>query len=160
MTHPLVHQTPLNTRDALYGGRTEAMRLHYRVRDGEQIRYCDVMSLYPYVCKYSKLPVGHRVIHVGDTCRDIDAMLQKEGFIKCCTLPPKRLFHPELPFRCNSKLLFSLCRTCATELNTSTVCSHETVAERALIGTWVMDEVRLAVQKGYRVLKGVQGVRI
>jgi hypothetical protein len=32
-------------------------------------------------------------------------------------------------------------------------CTHETVAERALIGTWVMDEVRLAVQKGYEVIE-------
>jgi hypothetical protein len=64
-THPLVQQTPLNTRDALYGGRTEAMRLHYRVREGEKIRYCDVMILYTYVCKYSKFPLGQPVIHVG-----------------------------------------------------------------------------------------------
>jgi hypothetical protein len=28
---------------------------------------------------------------------------------------------------------------------------HQTVLERALMGTWVMDEVRLAVQKGYKV---------
>jgi hypothetical protein len=28
-----------------------------------------------------------------------------------------------------------------------TDCTHETVAERALIGTWVMDEVRVAAQK-------------
>jgi hypothetical protein len=27
------------------------------------------------------------------------------------------------------------------------------VAERALINTWVIDEVRLAVQKGYRVIE-------
>jgi hypothetical protein len=27
------------------------------------------------------------------------------------------------------------------------------VAERALIGTWVMDEVRLAVQKGYQIIE-------
>jgi G:T-mismatch repair DNA endonuclease (very short patch repair protein) len=87
--HSLVQQSPLNTRDALYGGRTEAMRFHYRVREGEQISYCDVMSLYS--CKYSKFPVGHPVIHVGDMCRDIDAMLRKEGLIKCCILPPKRL---------------------------------------------------------------------
>jgi hypothetical protein len=27
------------------------------------------------------------------------------------------------------------------------------VAERALTGTWIMDEVRVAVQKGYRALQ-------
>jgi hypothetical protein len=39
---------------------------------------------------------------------------------------------------------------CAIEHNMAD-CTHETVAERALIGTWVMDEVRLAVQKAYEV---------
>jgi hypothetical protein len=151
--HPLVQQSPPNTPGALYRIRTEAMRLHYRVREGEQIRYCDVMSLYPYVGKYSKYPVGHPVIHVGNTCRDVDAMLRKEGLIKCCILLPKRLYHPVFPFRCKNKLLFSLCRTYAMELNTTTVCTQETVAERALIGTWVMDEVRVALQKGYNVIE-------
>jgi len=28
-------------------------------------------------------------------------------------------------------------------------CAHETVAQRGLTVTWVIDEVRLAVQKGY-----------
>ena len=30
LAHPLVHQGPLRTHDALYDGRTEAMRLHYK----------------------------------------------------------------------------------------------------------------------------------
>jgi len=38
-------QYPLRTRDALYGGRTEAMRLHYKAREGETIQEVDVMSL-------------------------------------------------------------------------------------------------------------------
>jgi len=29
LTHPTVCQSPLCTRDALFGGRTQAMRLHY-----------------------------------------------------------------------------------------------------------------------------------
>ena len=50
--HAAVQHSPLNTRDSLYGGRTEAMRLHHAAGDGETIQYVDVMSLYPYVCKY------------------------------------------------------------------------------------------------------------
>jgi G:T-mismatch repair DNA endonuclease (very short patch repair protein) len=45
-THPIVEQSPLHTRDALYGGQTEAMRLHYKARENETIQYVDVMSLY------------------------------------------------------------------------------------------------------------------
>jgi hypothetical protein len=41
---------PLRKRDALYGGRTEGMRLHYRVKEGEvMIQYVDVMRMYPWV---------------------------------------------------------------------------------------------------------------
>ena len=52
--HPIVQLTPLNTRYALYGGRTEAMVLHYATREGETIQYSDIMSLYPFVSKYFK----------------------------------------------------------------------------------------------------------
>jgi len=54
LAHPIVSQSPLCTRDALYGGMTEALRLHYKVQENETIQYVDVMSLYPYICKYFK----------------------------------------------------------------------------------------------------------
>jgi len=54
--HPIVQHAPLNTRDVLYGGRTEAMVLHYALREVETIQYYDEMSLYPYVRKYFKFP--------------------------------------------------------------------------------------------------------
>ena len=60
---------------------------------------------------------------------------------------PRHLYHLVLPFRSNDSLLFCLCRTCAIQQIRTTICTHETVAERALIGTCVLDEVRFAVQK-------------
>ena len=36
-THPIVQHGPLKTRDSLYAGRTEAMRFHYKIREGETI---------------------------------------------------------------------------------------------------------------------------
>ena len=69
---------PLKTRVALYGGGTGAMRLHCNIHEGEEtIQYVDVMSLYPYVCKCGKFPVGHPVNNAGDACQDTEAMLQK-----------------------------------------------------------------------------------
>jgi len=67
--HPIIRHSQLRTRDVLYGGRTETMRLHFRANNNnETIQYVEVMSLYPYICKYFKFPVGHPVIHVGDAC--------------------------------------------------------------------------------------------
>jgi hypothetical protein len=68
--HPLIHHASLNTRDALYGNPTEAMSLHKKIEELQKtIDYCDVMSFYPYVCKYEKFPIGHLAIHAGDVSR-------------------------------------------------------------------------------------------
>jgi len=54
LTHPIVSHSPLHTRDVLYGGRTEALRLHYKIAENEEtIQYCDVLSLYTYICSIS-----------------------------------------------------------------------------------------------------------
>jgi len=58
-SHPYVKNSPINIRDALYGGRAEATKTYYRVKEREKIHYVEVMSLYPYICKYGKFPLGH-----------------------------------------------------------------------------------------------------
>ena len=67
-------------------------------------------------------------------------------------VPPERLYHPVLPFRANKKLMFCVSRTCVKTSNTGECC-HKIDEERDLTGTWVIDDVRLAVQKGYRILE-------
>jgi len=61
---------------------------------------------------YFKFHIGHTVIHVGDARRDIDACLFMKGLIRYSIVPPDKLYHPVLPYRCNNKLIFCLCRTC------------------------------------------------
>ena len=51
----------------------------------------------------------------------------------------------------SDKLLFPLCRTCATTQQQSK-CNH-TNDERAFTGTWCSNEIALALQKGYRILE-------
>ena len=76
-------------------------------------------------------------------------MLLKDALMKCSILPPRRLFLPVLPFRCNKRLLFCLCQSSAMEQNRTEDYTHETVAESAITGTWLLYEIRLDVQKGY-----------
>jgi len=85
------------------------MRLHYKVSDNETIEYLDVMSLYPYICKYFKFPIDNPCTHVGDACKNVEACLRIDGLIMCTIVPPKKLYHPVLPYRCNKKLMFCLC---------------------------------------------------
>jgi len=143
LTHPIVRQTPLCTRDALHGGITEDLRLHYKAQENETIQYVEVMSLYQYICKYFKFPVGHPIIHVGDACKNKEASFLMDGLIKCSTVPSQRLNNPVIPFRCNNKLMFFLCRSCAFTA-ASGECEHTENEDRPLNGICVMNEERLA----------------
>jgi hypothetical protein len=67
-SHSYVKNSSINIRDALYGSRTEATKTYYRVKQGERIRYVGCISLYPYICKYGKFPVGHPEVYVGANC--------------------------------------------------------------------------------------------
>jgi hypothetical protein len=60
---------PLEPRDAFYGGRTEAFTLFQKDKD---ISYVDVTSLYPYINKTGKIPIGHPEI-ITESFTDIHA---------------------------------------------------------------------------------------
>jgi hypothetical protein len=45
--HTYVTNSPINIRDALYRSRTKATRTWYRNKEGEEILYMNVISLYP-----------------------------------------------------------------------------------------------------------------
>jgi hypothetical protein len=138
-------QDPLNPRDALYGGWTNATRLYCEEGD---MRYVDVCSLYPYVLKYKPFPIGHPQIITSD----FEDVNQFFGLIRCRVFPPRGLCHPVLPCKTGGKLLFPLCRTCAEErdLGPDSRCQH-TDSERSLTGTWVTSELQKALELGYRL---------
>ena len=75
--------------------------------------------------------------------------LDREGIIKCSVLPPRKLYHPVLPYNSNFKLMFPLCSACADTMNQGQCTQSE--KERCIIVTWVVDEVREAVEMGYIV---------
>ena len=83
------------------------------------------MSLYPYICKYFKFPVGHPVFHVGDAFKEKEACLRKEGLIKFPIVPPEMFYPAVLPFRTNQKHMFCLCLSCVLTSNTGECC-HKT----------------------------------
>jgi len=67
-------------------------------------------------------------------------------------LPPRRLYHPTLPYRGhNGRLKFTLCRTCAENENIKPcTCTTE---ERSFIGTYASIEIDEALKRGYEILK-------
>jgi hypothetical protein len=76
--------------------------------------------------------------------------------IKCAILPPKGLYHPVLPVRNKTKsgdekLTFPLCQLCAKLNNQKDKCSH-TESQRIIRGTWCTNEVKKAIEKGYKII--------
>ena len=148
--------TPLNPRDAFFGGRTNAVQQHHHVEEGEKIHYQDVTSLYPWVNKYQVYLTDHPpILTAGLENANISDYF---GIAKVTILPPYELFHPVLPLRQGGKLTFPLCRTCVetemgkTLLKRSFVCKHS-VEERQLTGTWCTPELMEAISQGYIVRK-------
>ena len=146
---------PLEPRDAFYGGRTGAVYLHAKAEDGEEIRYVDITSLYPWVNKNCTYPIAHPQIITQPSDQRIDSYF---GLALVDILPPTDLFHPVLPVRCGDKLTFPLCGKCLEEqqqkpmLQRIHYCIHSD-AERMLRGTWCTPEIQKAVEKGYQIRK-------
>lgn len=103
---------PLVPREAFFGGRTNGIKLFHEVKGGEQIKYVDFCSLYPYTNKYCSYPIGHPKVLASNLSHH---MTKYYGLVRCTILPPQDLFHPVLLIKMHNKLMFSpmsyLCRT-------------------------------------------------
>lgn len=146
--HDFFHVTPLNPRDALYGGRTSPACLSYKVKGDEKIKYKDFTSLYSYAQKKYEFPVMHPIIYVGEECKKINIQ-NVFGLVKCKILPPKNLLFPILPTRIFGKLIFTLCYGCAHHKREN--CEHDS-DQRAICGTWTSVEVQKALCFGYKII--------
>ena len=112
-----------------------------------------MISLYPCANLECDYPIGHPEFIDQPGTTDIS---RYNGLVKCKILPPCELYHPVLPYRYDSKLLFPLCKTCTqqeikqqpTNNKRSEKCPHST-EERTLTGTWTTLELQKAIEKGY-----------
>ncbi|XP_041465845.1 uncharacterized protein LOC121416344 isoform X2 [Lytechinus variegatus] len=141
---------PLNPRHSFFGGRTDGCNLFYKVKPGEKIHYYDFTSLYPYINKFGRYPLGHpRILH-----SNFPPIEEIFGLIQCEITPPNNLFHPVLPYRSSGKLTFPLCAACAESLNQNK-CTHPD-SERKLKGVWVSEELKKALDMGYHDLRMIE----
>ena len=80
---------PMHIRDALYGGRTEVFTSEAQGTQDEPIHYTDITSLYPYVCRNKRFPIGHPVRLCGPGLQQSKPRIEYfEGVVKCKVLPP------------------------------------------------------------------------
>jgi G:T-mismatch repair DNA endonuclease (very short patch repair protein) len=140
-------QERLDARDALYGGRTETFRLYWVKIGDNYFSYYDVCSLYPFV----NATMWYPILHPNIITTDFEEITEYFGVAKVKILPPRNLYIPVLPYRCNGKNTFPLCAKCAkTQQLTPCKCVDN---DRAIIGTYITLELHKAVEMGYKVLK-------
>ena len=131
------------------------MALHAVAGEGEEIRYVDVTSLYPWVSKNCPYPIGHPQIITQPVDQSLGSYF---GITNVDILSPAGLFHPVLPVRSGNKLTFPLRRACVQEeqakpMLQSTHYCHHSDNDRMLRGTWCTPELVKAVEKGYTLVK-------
>jgi hypothetical protein len=138
----------MKIRDSFFGGRTSPFKLHYKCKDNEEGLYYDFCSLYPFITKSAKYPLGHPEILTHNFDYSMEHYF---GIAHVKILPPDDLYLPVLPVRIRGKLMFPLCMTCAITQNND-VCTHST-DQRCLTGVWCTPEIKLAISNGYKVIK-------
>ena len=139
---------PLDIRESLYGGRVEPIQLYYKTNPGEHIRYVDFKSLYPYCNFTQEYPSNHPEVITDQSSIDYTLASYNSAIVKATVIPPRKLYIPTLPYRCNDRLKFPLCATCCKkESQTSCTCTDD---QRALTGVWTIMELRTALEHGYQ----------
>ena len=147
--------SPLDPRDAFYGGQTGMAKCYHTAEEGEHSFYQDFTSLYPTINKYSTYPLGHPQIIVNPESQNIQDYF---GIAKVDVLAPEKLLHPVLPVKLNGKLMFPQCVKCVEDQlerpwhKRTSLCKY-TEEERAMRGTWCTPELQKAVELGYRIIK-------
>jgi hypothetical protein len=137
----------LKPRDALFGGRTNAATLYYKIKENEKMKYYDFTSVYPCVMKVCSYPIGFPEVITENFDSNFNNYF---GLVYCRILPPQNLRFPVLPTRYDNKLLFVLCGECAKLKQRN--CTHNN-KQRAIEGTWITEEVKHALKRGYILIK-------
>ena len=104
--------------------------------------FLDFNSLYPSVCWSCEFPIGVPEI----ISYNFQGLENYWGLIKAAVLAPNNMLIPILPYRTEDKrLVFSSCRTCSEQASNKS-CMHKE-EERAFIGVWFSEELKIAVAK-------------
>lgn len=145
-------EVPLEIRDSFFGGRTEMFRKYAKSNGQKIIKFADVCSLYPFICKYGVFPVGHPAISYGSrNMPKPEEFKNIVGFASILILPPKNLRLPLLGAKINNKLMFGLCNECMSTSYPDS-CPHSD-EQRMIKGTYASCEIVKALELGYKLVE-------
>jgi len=147
-----------NPRDAYFGGRTEALKMVKVCAPGEHLRMDDIKSSYPTQYSTKKLPFGaSRWVPGSEFNHDLESLKARirGGAIMILTVdvqlpPPERCrpetFFPVLGVRVGDKLCFPAQAVCPDM-------AAETEVRRVWTATYTSEDLRLALQEGYDIVR-------
>jgi len=124
---------PIDAREAMFGGHTEAGALFAKSYGRHKICKIDVNSMYPFVCAELELPFGDPItLRMDEVDRGVFDRREYFGLVRARFCPPKDLLFPILPRKVGNpgKLVFD--------------CEER-------IGTYTTVDVYHALDLGYRV---------
>ena len=90
-THLVMSKITLSLRDAFFGGRTKNIVTSHSVAPGGEIKYTNICSLHPHICKSGRYQIGHPSINIGGECavltggRNNDLSRGRAGKVQCFT---------------------------------------------------------------------------
>lgn len=138
---------------ALFDGRCNTFVLFYPPASGVKIYYVSFCSLYSYSFSIGSPRRIVSPVHLP-TIEDLINGLDEDysGLIHVEILPPRELYIyiPALPHTIDGKLTFTLFSTCAQQ--NENLCTHSD-KPRVLKGVYTSPELKLASQKGYKIIK-------
>ena len=146
----------ISPRQGLYGGRTELYRRYYRVQGNEQLKYYDIVSLYPWIQKSENFPMGRFFTVYGRSLPEINCfkkIMEKHpnsGIALISMRTPHQCYFPVLPMKISEILSFTLCPLCAETLTFP--CPHDDT-QRVITGTYTYPEIQEALKAGYEIDK-------
>ena len=146
----------ISPRQGLYGGRTELYRRFYRVQGNEQLKYYDIVSLYPWIQKSHNFPVNRYFTVYGRSLPDINGFKKimkkhpNSGIALISMRAPHQCYFPILPMKISGILSFSLCPLCSETLTFP--CPHDD-SQRVITGTYTYAEIEEALKAGYEIEK-------
>lgn len=84
--HSRISGCKLEPRNTFFEGRTENFVTSFKTRDWQIIKYTDICSFYPHICKTEKFSTGHPELYVGTECLELIREIKigyftPEGFI-------------------------------------------------------------------------------
>lgn len=144
--------TSIISENAFLKGSTKSKRCIFRGKDQRREtlsrRGCKVCRF------YFAVPLGEQILRLPRwSPRNYYRQLWRRGSVfrtdPLQGLASSRTVSARVALQVSKKLMFPLCRTCADTIQQSP-CTHSD-DERAFVGTWVSEELKLAKKKGYTV---------